>query len=79
MELIKDIISEKKATLLSLRNEDWNKVKVETKKVNELLKNIPTDNITELNELIYAGVKLVSDKIGIGIRPEIQNLDGKLA
>ena len=26
------------------------------------------DNITELNKLIYAGAKLVSDKIGIPLR-----------
>ena len=39
------------------------KVKVETEKVRKLSEYIPTDHITELNELIYAGIKLVSDKI----------------
>ena len=39
--------------------------KVETEKINKLLPNIPTDNITKLNELIYAGAKLVCDKIGV--------------
>ena len=63
VELIKKVISEHKTTLPSLRNQDWKKVQVETEKVNKLLKYIPTDNITELNELIYAGAKLVSDKI----------------
>ena len=58
------MMSEKKATLPSLRNQGWKNVKVETEKVNSLLKNIPTDNITELNDLIYAGAKLVGDKIG---------------
>ena len=48
-----------------LRNQNWKKVKVETKKVNKSLKHIPTDNITEINELIYAGEKLVRNKIGI--------------
>ena len=36
-------------------------MKVKNEKVNELLQNIPTDNITELNE----GAKLVNDKNGI--------------
>ena len=65
--------------LPSKRNQDWEKVKVETENLNKLLENIPTDNITELNGLIYAGSKLDSVKIGIpqGTRTEIQNLDGK--
>ena len=37
-------------------------------------------NITEFNEIIYAGEKLDCDKIGFpfGIRTEIQNLNGEL-
>ena len=34
-------------------------------KINHILPYIPTNNITELNELIYAGAKLVREKIGI--------------
>ena len=56
-------MSKKKITLPSLRNQNWKKVKEETEKVNKLLPNIPTDNITELKQLIYAGAKLVCDKI----------------
>ena len=41
------------------------KFKVETENINELLINIPTSNITELDKLIYTGANLVSDKIGI--------------
>ena len=37
----------------------------ETEKTNQVLTYISTNNITELNELIYAGVKLVCEKIGI--------------
>ena len=37
-------------------------MKVETKKVNELLNNITTGNIIELKELIYIGSELVCDK-----------------
>ena len=44
---------------------DRKKVKVETEKVNKLSTNIPTSNITELNELTFAEVKLVRDKISI--------------
>ena len=58
-------MTEKKTTLPSLRKEDWKKVKVETEKINKLLIYISTDNITELNELIYAEAKLVYDKIGV--------------
>ena len=52
-------MSENETTLPSLRKQDWGKVKSETEKVNNLLTNIPTDDITELNDLIYAGAKLV--------------------
>ena len=41
---------------------------------------MPTDTITKLIELIYAGAKLVSNKIGIHsqkTQTEIQNQDGK--
>ena len=34
-------------------------------KINQILPYISTNNITELNELIYAGAKLVCEKIGI--------------
>ena len=40
------------------------------------LKNNPTENIIELNELIYTGIKLVSNKIGILQRNH--NLNTKL-
>ena len=65
VELVKKIMTENKITLLSLRNQDYKKVKVENEKVNKSLLNIPTDNITELNELIYAGAKLACNKIGV--------------
>ena len=53
-----------KTTSLSLINIEWITVKMETEK-NQVLTNISTNNITELNKLIYAGVKLVCEKIGI--------------
>ena len=50
---------EKKTTLFYLRNQDWRTVKSEIEKANDLLTNIQTNDITELNYLIYFGVKLV--------------------
>ena len=41
------------------------KLKTETNKINHKLPYIPTNYITDLNELIYAGAKLVFEKIGI--------------
>ena len=58
-------MSSEKITLPSLRNIEWRIVKAETNKVNHVLAYISTNNITELNELIYAGEKLVGKKIGI--------------
>ena len=55
-------MSEKKTPLLSLRNQDRRTVKSETEKVNDLLTIILTNDITELNDLIQAGAKLVCEK-----------------
>ncbi len=57
LDIIKRITSEKKIILPSLKNQDCRMVKSQTKKVKDLLTNIPTDDITELNDLIYAGAK----------------------
>ena len=48
------------------------KVKVFTEKVNKL-RNILTENIAELNELIYAGAKQVCDEIIILLRNTNRN------
>ena len=42
-----------KTTLSFLRKQDWRTVKSEIEKVNDLLTNIPINDITELNDLIY--------------------------
>ena len=54
-------MSVKKTILPSLRNQEKGTVKSETETVNDLLTNIPI-NITELNDLIDARIKLVSEK-----------------
>ena len=55
IELIQQIMTDKKSTLPSLRNIEWKNVKKETEKINKILVNISTNNITDLNNLIYAG------------------------
>ena len=65
---MKRIMSEKKTTLPSLRSQDWRTVKIETETVNDLLTNIPTNSITELNDLIYVGAKLICEKIGVPLK-----------
>ena len=56
-------MSEKKTTFPFLKNQDWRTVKSETEKVNDLLTNIPTNDITDLNDLIYARAKLICEKL----------------
>ena len=62
LENLKRIMNGEKITLPSGKNNEWRTVK--TNKINRELLYISTNNITELNELIYAGAKLVSEKIG---------------
>ena len=65
LENVKRIMNSEKTILPSLRNIEWKTLKIETNKINHILPYIPTNNITELNELIYAGVILVCENIGI--------------
>ena len=58
-------MNSEKTILPSLRNIEWKTLKIETNKINHILPYTPTNNITELNELIYAGAKLVCENIGI--------------
>ena len=53
-----------KTTLPSLRNIKWRTVKTEPNKISQVLPYISKNNMTELNELIYAAAKLVLRKIG---------------
>ena len=57
IDTIRRMMSENKTTLHSLRNQDRRTVKPEIEKANDLLTNISTNDITELNDLIYAGAK----------------------
>ena len=61
-------MSEQTITLPSLRHQNMKKVLVETEKVNKYCNISQVDNITELNELIYARTKLVNNKICISLR-----------
>ena len=68
LDVMKRIMSEKKTKLPSLRNQDLRTVKSKTEKINELLTNTPTNDITGLNDLIYAGAKLVCEKNGFPLK-----------
>ena len=49
-------------------NQGWKTTKAETEKIKDLLTKIPTNNISELDDLIYAGVKLICGKIGVPLK-----------
>ena len=68
LENVKTIMNNEKTILPSLRNIEWQTLKIETNKLNQVLPYIPTNNITELNELIYAGAKLLCETIGIPLK-----------
>ena len=68
VDIIKRTITEKKTTLPSLKNQDRRTLKSETEKVNDLLTNIPTNDITELNDLRYTSEKLVCEKIRVPLK-----------
>ena len=67
-----------KATLPSLRNIEWRTAKRETKKINQLLPYISRNNITELNELIYAGEKLVCENSGIPSKSKMKKIKTRM-
>ena len=64
-ENFKRIKNGEKNTLPSPRNIEWRTGKTETKNINQVLTYISTNNIIKLNELMYAGAKLVREKIRI--------------
>ena len=63
------IMTEKEATLPSFGKT----LRKATEKENRLQPNIPTCKILELNVLIYAGTKLVRDKIGVPLMSPNRN------
>ena len=65
LENLKRIMNSVKTTLPSLANIEWKTLKTETNKINHMLPYISTNNIAELNDLIYAGAKLACEKIGV--------------
>ena len=65
LENVKRIMNSEKTILPALRNIEWKTLMIETNKINHILPYIPTNNITELNELIYARGKLVCENIVI--------------
>ena len=65
----------RKPLCLLLRNNTRKQSRQKLKKINDSLTNMPTNNVTELNNLTYAGAKLVCGKIGIP--PKKMNRESK--
>ena len=57
LENLKRIMNGEKTTLLSQPNIEWRRVKTEMNEINQVLPYVSMNDITELNELIYAGEK----------------------
>ena len=66
-------MNSEKIILPSLRNIELRTVKTETKRINQVLPCISTNNIIELNELIYARAKSPQK-----VRKKNQNQNGQL-
>ena len=66
-------MSGKETLLPFLGNQNWKIIKEETEKINNFLAHISTNNITELNKLTYAGVKLVYAKIDVALKNTNRN------
>ena len=62
---IKQLMESERTRIPSLKSYNQNKLKEKTKEVNEIIKVIPTSNITETNKLIYAGAKMVVELMEI--------------
>ena len=58
--------------LPSLKAYNHIKLKEKTIEVNRLLSHIPTNNITETNNLAYAGARLVTEKMGVKLSTQQQ-------
>ena len=60
---LNEILNEERRKLPSMRSVDKKKLNIEVERVNKLLGNIIIEDITKLNELIYAGAVLVAEKL----------------
>ena len=60
---LNEILNEERRNLPSMRSVDKKKLNIEVERVNKLLGNIIIENITKLNELIYADAVLVAEKL----------------
>ena len=71
-------MTEKNTTSPPPWNQDWKNSESKTENVNKLSKITRTGHISRINELIYAGAKLVCEKIGIrkGTRKKNKTLVG---
>ena len=77
IQALKEIMRGEKTTLPSLRDKDRKKVGEVTEQVNCLLQHIETDTLLELNNLIYAGAKMVAQSFTTQDRNLGNNREGK--
>ena len=60
-----EILNEERKRLPSMRAVDKNKLNIEVQKVNKLLQNIQIDDLTKMNDLIYAGAVFIAEKFNM--------------
>ena len=58
------MLSDKKESIPSLKKVNFKKLKEEIDLVNGVIENITTENITEVNHLMYAGANVVAERLG---------------
>ena len=73
IEIIKEIISEKKDYITITKKLRLKNSQGKNKKINELLTHFLMNSITELDELICARAKLVCDKSGVLLKNTNRN------
>ena len=72
---LKEILQTDLNNVPSLRTIDSAKVKAETKKINEILKNVRCKNIDNIREVIKAAAILVSERVGVKRKTEQKQKD----
>ena len=68
IDIIERIVSEKKPTLPSLRNQDWKTDKDKNWNNKRMINTYLSGKHQEINELVYPGAKLVCDKSHVPLK-----------
>ena len=62
---LNEILNEGRKSLPSMRAVGKNKLNIEVQRINKLLQNIQIDDLTKMNELIYAGAVFIAEKFNM--------------